>query len=239
MILDQCRNVSEQIAEKKQLRLNVEQLKRFQKVRDQFAHQVSRFAPLLAVLRTLSAARLARIDMGQDARRLVAQVSAVRGQFRAKAESLIDERTFAATQFGESVAGIADRLETELQAAWLKYTERSIPGTNREVLDVLATAFPREVRLLRQRAEQLGLTRLTLPKSAEELREFDAEVGELQRAWSQLGGGDVPAAVVAFLKAAAAPAGAQLDLLTDEVHRWLTQHGIARSFSIRVASLGL
>ena len=104
---------------------------------------------------------------------------------------------------------------------------------------MLATAFPREVRLLRQRAERIELTRRTLPKNAQELREFNDEVAELQQAWSQLGGGEVPAAVVTFLKAAAAPTGAAIDLLTDEVRRWLTQHGIARSFAIRVANAGL
>src|SRR5439155_24767943 len=110
------------------------------------------------------------------------------------------------------------------------------PATNRDVLDVLATAFARDVRLLRQQADRLDLTRRTLPGSAQSLREFDAEVADLQRAWGQLGGGEVPPPVVAFLKAAAAPAGARLDLLTDEVRRWLADHGILAAFTIRAAT---
>ncbi len=239
MILDQCKDLSGQVAEKKQMRLNVEQLKRFHKVRDLFAHQVSRLNPLFSVLRTLRSANLAEIDLSQEAESLVQDLTSIRDQFRAKPESLIDERSFAPTPFGDSVTAIADQLEAELQSAWSKYAERKIPATNREVLDVLATAFPREVRLLRQRAERLEMTRRTLPKNAEELREFDVEVTLLQRAWSQLGGGDVPASVIAFLKAAAAPAGAAIDLLTDDVRRWLAQHDIARSFAIRVANAGL
>ncbi len=239
MILDQCRHLRSRIADKKQLRLNVDQLNRFQKVRDLFAQHLTRLAPLLAVLRTLRDAGLARIDLGEEAGRAATLVETARSAFGEKPESLIDERSFYAKSFGEEVTAVSDRLERELQAAWQRYTEGKMPATNREVLDVLATAFPREVRQLRQRAERLDLTRRSLPKSAEELREFDAEAGELQRAWSQLGGGEVPASVAAFLRAAAAPAGAQLDLLTDEVRRWLAQHGIAGSFSVRVTNAGL
>lgn len=239
MILDQCKELCTQIADKKQMRLSVEQLKRFHKIRDLFTQQVYRLRPLLSVLRTLCSAKLAKIDLSQDAKPLVAEAVAIRDRFRAKPESIIDERTFAPTTFSESLTGISDQLEAGLQTAWSKYTERKIPATNREVLDVLATAFPREVRHLRQRAERLEQTRHTLPKNAEELQEFDDEVAELQRAWSQLGGGDVPAAVIAFLKAAAAPTGAAIDLLTDDVRRWLTHHGIARSFAIRVANASM
>jgi hypothetical protein len=239
VIQDQCKDLCTQIAEKKQMRLNVEQLKRFHKIRDLFTQQVNRLGPLLSVLRTLCSAKLAQIDLSQDAKPLLMEVVAIRDRFRAKPESIIDERAFAPTPFSETVTGIGDQLEADLQTAWSKYTERKIPATNREVLDVLATAFPREVRQLRQRAERLELTRHTLPKNAQELREFDDEVAELQRAWSQLGGGDVPAAVIAFLKAAAAPTGAAIDLLTEDVRRWLTQHGIARSFAIRVANAGM
>lgn len=239
MILDQCKELCTQIAEKKQMRLNVEQLKRFHKIRDLFTQQVNRLGPLLSVLRTLRSANLAYIDLSQDAKPLATKVVAIRDQFRAKPESIIDERTFTPAPFSESVTGIGDQLQADLQAAWSKYTDRNIPATNREVLDVLATAFPREVQQLRQRAERLDLTRHTLPTNAEELREFDDDVAELQQAWSQLGGGDVPAEVIAFLKAAAAPTGAAIDLLTDDVRRWLTQHGIARSFAIRVANAGM
>ena len=46
----------------------------------------------------------------------------------------------------------------------------------------------------------------------------------------------MPPAVVAFLKAAAAPSGARLDLLTEEVRRWLADHKILAAFSIRAAT---
>ena len=102
--------------------------------------------------------------------------------------------------------------------------------------NVLEPAFPREVRLIRDRSNRLALTRLTLPKTAEQVRDFDAEAAALQKAWEQLDGGDVPAAVLTFLRAAAGEQGARIELLTDEVRRWLEAKKIARSYSIRVSS---
>lgn len=181
-MIDLCRKVRTRIADRKQLRMNVEQLKRFQKVRDVFAQRVHRLEPLLAVLQVLRNAALVQGDFGADARRLVTLAESARTLLADRAEALIDEQSFSVKAFTEEIAGIADHLEMCLQAAWQKYTDKVIPATNREVLDVLAAAFPHEVRLLRQRTERLDLIRRTLPKSAEELAEFNAEVSDVQGA---------------------------------------------------------
>jgi hypothetical protein len=236
VILDECRSLSERISEKKQLRVNVEQLKRFHKVRDLLAQHAVRLRDLMAVWRTLRTAGIGELRAAGEVANLLTAVVETREKFRAKAESLIDERTFSSVAFAESLTVLTDAVESSLRTAWQQYTTKKIPIAPAEILSVLAPAFSREVRLIREKSERLERNRLTLPKSAEQLRDFDAEAEALQRAWEQLDGGDVPAAVLAFLRATASQAGARIDLLTEEVRRWLVAKKIVQSFSIRVAN---
>jgi hypothetical protein len=236
VILDECKQLEERIAAKKQLRLNVEQLKRFHKVRDLFALHAGRLLDVMAVWRTLREAGIVGLRSNTEVPRILASVREIREKFCAKAESLVDERSFSSVDFGKSLTDLTDAFEEALRSAWQQYTTKKIPPAPPEILLVLAPAFPGEVRLIRETSERLERTRFDLPKSAKQLVEFNAEVEALQQAWKQLDGGDVPPAVLTFLRAAAAQTGARLDLLTDEVRRWLAAKKIVQSFSIRVAT---
>jgi hypothetical protein len=236
VILDQCKELAGRVAEKRRLRQNVDQLKRFQKVRDMVQRHATRLKDLATVLSAFKETSVGAVPLPPPMRDSLLAVTSARGKFQTRAESLVDEKEFSTVAFASVLTETADALEEALKSAWSKYAEAKTPAANPDVLSVLEPAFPREVRTIRDRSNRLALARLTLPKSAAQVREFDAEVADLQTAWGQLGGGEVPAGVLTFLRAAAGESGAHIGLLTDEVRRWLEDKKIARSFSIRVSS---
>ncbi|QDV37413.1 hypothetical protein [Tautonia plasticadhaerens] len=235
MIVDECRRLSERIAEKRRLRIHVEQLNRFQRARDLLAGHVSRLAPLVNVCRTLRAAGVGeiRLDSAEECRAAIAELHA---KYREGADSILDERTLGMNGVLRRIVALADALEAELRERWASYTAARIPSTNREVLDVLAAAFPREVGRIRLLAEQCERARQALPMTTEDFEAFTNVAKSLRRSWDELGGGELPSSVLDFLRSAASLRGASIELLTDEVRGWLHDHGILNSFSVRLTN---
>jgi hypothetical protein len=236
MILDRCQNLKLRIDEKKHLEQSVNQIRRFRKVRDVLVQHRARLASLVSVWRALREAGIPFGDLPTAVRRAVEAVSAAQRAYLQSADSVIDERAFALVPFGQAMTAATDAFEEALTVAWQRHVALKVPPANREVQDALATAFPREIRIIRVGGERIEQLRQILPKSRESIQELEEEVRALQQTWGQLGGGEVPPAVLTFLKAAATTSGAGLDLLTEEVRGWLTAHGIVRSFAIKVAA---
>lgn len=236
MILDQCKKLIDRVTESHRLRQKVDQLKRFQKVRDSVQRHATRFTDLTTVLRAFMETDVGQVPLPPQTKDSLLAVSNARNKFQTKAESLVNETEFSLVGFDNALNKTANSLEGALKEAWEKYAESKIPVANPEVLAVLEPAFPGEVRLIREHSTRLNQTRLTLPKSVQEVHEFDDEVVKLQSAWAQLGGGEVPFAVLTFLRAAGGESGARIELLTDDVRCWLEGKSILSSFSIRVSS---
>ena len=236
MILDECKDLTDQIAKKRQLRIHVEQLKRYQKVRDLLATHADRLAPLVSVCQTLRDTSIGDVRLGDMPDRLLVSINDVRAKFQTVPESIIGDRSLSLNGLSQSVNVLAGELETEVKRAWVQYTAAKTPTTNHEVLDVLASAFPKPVARIRLLSEQLERDRVTLPVNALHVENFNRKAAVLQSAWEALGGEQVPEAVLQFLKNAASPQGAPLQLFTDEVRAWLVAHDILKSFKVRVGN---
>jgi hypothetical protein len=236
MIVDECKTLSTRVSEYKRLRENSVQVGRFEKVRGVLERGTSLIGPLAATVLTFRKANIPNVELGHEAKELLGTLRKAQAAFTDRPESLIDPKVLDLTKLGKAIEGLAKQLEERLRTEWMRHTAARIPATKHEVLDVLSPAFPREVRLLRQRAEKLELARQTLPTSPEAINVFEADVGELEQAWTKVGGGNVPAAVTSFLQSAASRSGASLLLLTEEVRHWLSEHNIIASFSIKVST---
>jgi hypothetical protein len=236
VIVDDCTSLAIKVQDYKRLRENSEQVARFEKIGTVLATAVSRLGPLTTTFQILRDRNIATFDVGNEAIELLSTLTRARTAFKERADSLIETRVFDPAKLRNGVDRLAEQLKERLTAEWLRYTDKRIPATNSDILDVLVAAFPKEVKLLRQQAERLEQFRQLLPESQAAIDEFETNVNSLQQAWAQVGGGDVPVSVTSFLKAAASQAGASLDLYTEEVRRWLSDHDIVASFSIKVSN---
>src|SRR5207253_10028046 len=119
--------------------------------------------------------------------------------------------------------------------AWQKHTNGLARGTNQELLDVLERLpkFRKTVQRIRSLSEKARQAQAELPASKAEVEAFAGLMGEVEAAWQELGGGQAPPAVLAFLKAAISSGGAQLTLLTPAVTTWLSENGLLATFVIR------
>lgn len=234
MIVDDLHAIETRVREYRQLRDHVDEVKRFKRAGDHIAGHVGRLRPLVRVFQTLRAAGIVQALTG-DAARAVSQKAADLAQaFRDRPTAVLDERPFTPSALNEPVATLATALEGQLRRAWVEYVSARVPPANADVLEVLAPTFRSEVTRIRHLYFQLDAVRQVPPETQAAIDDFTAKVAELQQAWQTLDGGQVPPSVLAFLKAASST-GAALALLTDEVRRWLTDHGIDRSFTIRPA----
>jgi hypothetical protein len=236
VILDRCDTLRGRIETKKRVERNAKEIARFKKVRDVLGQHAVRLASLVAASEILAEAGIAVRPLPSGSGAAFAAVRTLKESFRERPDVVVDEEQFNLVRFDRALKSAADTLDGHLLGCWRRHALQFIPPANAAVLDALATAFPSEVRLIRSESARLTIAADSLPGTLEGIQAFERDATSLQAIWGQLGGGDVPQAVQLFLKSAASPAGAGLDLLTEEVRGWLDLHRITNSFSVRVAT---
>lgn len=239
MLIDDCRVLTARISEKERLRRHLEQLNKFEGVRNQLRQRaVARLSPLMDSWQALSAAGIESSSVAGESRPLLEEVTALLAAFRKDPEAALDPRQFRPRAFLDSVEVIAARLQAELMRAWQEHTAAQAPATNRELLDVLdrLPRFRPTIRRIRTLVDRVRQAQAVLPASAAQIAGYDQLVVQAQGAWQELGGDQVPADVLAFLRGAVGPTGARLDQLTEAVRRWLAEHRLEGSFAIRAGN---
>jgi hypothetical protein len=238
MILQDCEQLTARIAEKERLRRHLDQLNKYQRVCEQLEQAAARLDPLICAWRALSESGIAEVKLGQAATLLRTEASDVLSLFRTDREAILDPARFKPKPFVERAREVADELQSALLMAWQKHTSGRVLGTNRELLDVLERLpkFRATVQRIGALSEKVRQAQGTLPASKARVEEFAALIGQVERAWQELGGGQTPPEVLAFLKAAISSGGAGLALLTPPVTKWLTNNGLLTTFVIRPTS---
>lgn len=236
MILERCDTLRERIQTKKRVERNAREIARFKKVRDVLGQHAIRLAALVVASENLAEAGIAVRPLPSGSGAALAAIRTLKESFRERPDVVVDEEQFNLVPLNRALKSAADILDGHLLDCWRQHAVRLIPPANAAVLEALAPAFPSEVRLIRSESARLNMSAESLPGTLDAIRTFERDTASLQAIWGQLGGGDVPQAVQLFLKSAASPAGAGLDLLTEEVRGWLDVHRITNSFSVRVAT---
>ncbi len=236
MIVDDCEQLVTRIAEKERLRRHVEQLNRFDRVGEQLEQAVSRLSPLLLSCASLKESAIADITL-PSAKTLRDETASVLALFQGDREAILDATRFKPKAFTEAVKTLTDELQIALDRAWQAYAGGRALATNRELLDVLERLpkFRPVVQRIRSLSEKIRQAQAILPTTKAQVDEFNRLVTQAEQAWQELGGEQMPQEVLDFLKAAISPAGSRLGFLTDAVRSWLTQHGIASSFVVKVS----
>lgn len=235
MIVSRCETLRTRIETKKQVERNAREIARFKRVRDILAHHSTRLSSLVASSDILEEAGITVRPFPIGSGAALASVRTLKQSFAESPDTVVDEQ-FNPLRLERALKAAADALQDHLLGCWRRFALGLIPPANEAVLDALGAAFSREVRLIQTASARLAQAAESLPVSLEEIRGIEQEAARVHEIWGQLGGGDVPQAVLTFLRSAASTAGAGLDLLTDEVRNWLASHRISNSFSIRVAN---
>jgi len=235
VIHERCDTLRTRIETKKRVERNAKEIARFKRVRDLLGQHAQRLASLISVAEFLADAEIVVRPLPSGSGAALAVVRTVKESFRERPDVVVDEEQFNAVRLDKALKSAGDTLGVHLLGCWKRHTLQLLPPSNEAVLEALGTAFPAEVRLIRSASVKLTQSADILPGSIEDVRSFERDAASLHAIWGQLGGGAVPQSVLSFLKSSASPAGAGLDLLTEEVHGWLAVHRITNSFSIRVA----
>lgn len=140
---------------------------------------------------------------------------------------------------------VAPRLTTPLRAligdldaavagTWRAYVLGLSPGIRSDLLDVLGRipGLKQQVDTVKDHLRRLEGLAVKPPSTDEEVRLAKVVAGQLEEAWRVLDAAEMPVEVLAFLKDAAAPRGADLSRFTPAVGAWLAAHGLTMSFKV-------
>ncbi|MFO1431288.1 MAG: hypothetical protein U1F76_14285 [Candidatus Competibacteraceae bacterium] len=131
-----------------------------------------------------------------------------------------------------------NQIRQDLEISWKKYAQTILPRLDNELLDIFeklpsTRAQARIIRQLQQHVQQLAGS---LPSSENDIQTLVNLANRIGESWQNLETTEIPTSVMTFLKAACG-AGASLDLFTDEVRQWLSEHRLTQAFSISLASI--
>lgn len=140
--------------------------------------------------------------------------------------------------FWNPLKNYPNRISQDLELSWKKYAQNILPRLDNELLGIFeklpsTRAQVRNIRQLQQQAQQLAVY---LPSGDDDIQKFVNLSNSIRQSWQNLEATEISPAVMDFLKAACS-AGASLDLFTDEVRQWLSEHRLIQAFSISLASI--
>lgn len=140
--------------------------------------------------------------------------------------------------FWNPLKNYPNRISQDLELSWKKYAQNILPRLDNELLGIFeklpsTRAQVRNICQLQQQAQQLAVY---LPSGDDDIQKFVNLSNSIRQSWQNLEATEISPAVMDFLKAACS-AGASLDLFTDEVRQWLSEHRLIQAFSISLASI--
>jgi hypothetical protein len=232
MLIDKCTKLSQLAQDTASLKKYAADLGKFRDRQSKIEPLVKELRPLVVALSAFREKGLVDFDCTQKADALLMELAATLTEFKKDRGWLLEKFKFNALQI--KVAAVKNELETFLKQAWTEYKKLRIPNTNNELLSLLAKieTFKPTVQAIQRLLKYLNA--IHFPKDSEQFKQADQAIENLSIAWSSLRSGEVPEAVLNFLRAAATH-GATIDLLTSEVQCWLNEHGISRFFHIRLS----
>ncbi|MFC2034891.1 hypothetical protein ACFLUJ_02085 [Chloroflexota bacterium] len=146
--------------------------------------------------------------------------------------TLLNDPTLRATIYS-SFSGLEVALRSTLEQSWRNYTSSQIIQSDMVSLDVLGNIpqFSSIISRIRELYGQINNMSNNLPKTDRDIQNFKGKTDELKEKWQNLEGEGIPEEVIAFIRACGI-GGANISLLTEEVHDWLIGRGIEESFRV-------
>ncbi|MFS0840408.1 hypothetical protein [Paenibacillus sp. 1P03SA] len=124
----------------------------------------------------------------------------------------------------------------ELLQEWKLYIESLMPNIQQDTLSIFkrVPAFKRETELIEQHMDSLRFHKSKLPNDSAEIENLREVSKVLHQLWIKFGQGNFPPNILEFLRLAGSSTGAPLSILTEDVLKWLNEHGIYNDCTIRI-----
>ncbi|MNW51522.1 hypothetical protein D3C74_290090 [compost metagenome] len=148
---------------------------------------------------------------------------------------LVLEKT-AFHAFIKVISTTVTSVSQELLQEWKLYIESLIPNIQQDTLSIFkrVPAFKRETELIEQHMDSLRFYRSKLPNDNAEIEKLSEVSKVLHQLWIKFGQGNFPSNILEFLRLAGSSTGAPLSILTEDVLKWLNEHGIYNDCTIRI-----
>jgi hypothetical protein len=128
---------------------------------------------------------------------------------------------------------LVNEIDVNLRTAWESWTRKEASsGISEETLEVLSVAGLEGVADLKKKLITIKTHLDELPKNKRDLDEVKSLGDSIRSAWKEL---DAPTEVINFLKEASEE-GASLDLLSENVNKWLKEKGLIKKLKVKISS---
>lgn len=213
--------------------------------RELFESVVKDLEPIVSSLRALRSKGIisGAGELSAEAGEVLKLAKTIKKNFDARPNWILQPPEFSLQLFQQTLSNLRNGILFSVRESWANYTVGKVPKIDRELLAVLKDIgdLGRIVGRIGVLSTRIEKERAKVPKSEEEVADFEDLVSELIKAWDSLESDEMPQSVRVFLKEATS-GGAPLPLLTDEVLSWLnntrstlSQKPLSESF--RVISL--
>ena len=233
-ILERTKNLNSEIEKLKKLRVRSSKAGKFEQLADHLEPVKEKFADLENPLDSMIDIKDIQINNEFNT---LAGLSGMLKDFKDRYE---EDKNNALDPFPQKdlthvfitpLTSLATDVDENLTDAWSTWTgEKNSSGINEDTLEVLFGAGIKGVKELKKKHKEIQDLSQTLPqdtRTPEKVKDLGKSVRE---AWDKL---DAPSEVVSFLREAYGD-GASLNLLSDEVKKWLEENGLIHNVKVKM-----
>lgn len=234
MIAVQCLDIRKKIEELRRVRTISTEIQGFTERQNKLAELMIRAGKTLSTKQLLDSEKIGSILTPQGIGQLQDMVNKLQGGFMANPSSILEPNSLKQIELGINSALI--EMEENLLAAWNTYKSSYLINLNPEMLNVLAKipGFSNNVQKIIGKTREIDQYHTSYPTTKQEVDNFIARASALTSTWNELDSQNIPPAVWSFLRNAVTPGGTPLNTLSEGVFKWLQDHRVENSFSIKL-----
>ena len=234
-ILERTKNLNSEIEELKKLRVRSSKAGKFEQLASHLEPVKEKFADLENPLDSMIV--IEDIQINNEFNTL-AGLSGMLNDFKDRYE---EDKNNALDPFPQKdlthvfitpLTSLANEVDQNLTDAWSTWTgEKTSSGINEDTLEVLSGAGIKGVTEIKKKHKEIKDLSQKLPPDQDTHKRLIKLGISIRDAWEEL---DAPHEVITFLRQASHIEGASLNLLSDEVKKWLKENGLIHNVKVKM-----
>lgn len=236
MIAVQCLDISKKIEELRRARTISKEIQGFKERQNKLAELITRAGKTLSSKQLFDNEKIGSIPAPQCISQLRDIVKKLQGSFMDNPGSILEPNSLKQIELG--INNACTEIEENLKITWESYKSKNLTNINPDLLTVLVKipGFNDNAKKIIEKVKEIYQYHSSYPTTKQELDNFVSRKSLLISAWNKLDSQNIPPDVWSFLRNAVTEEGTPLTTLTEEVFKWLRDHGVENSFSIKLTS---